>query len=256
MQLAEANRFDGIPALMKFFKFTFNELLLITDNSLAMLIANATGPLEFNYKGMHPKILNIAKNQRRFGLVVESRVCPVCIKENFMQSVSFNSSMPVTCPRHGILPIDFCPKCNSALTYLRKSPYLCDCGYLLENSPTLERPTWLTTLYAIFAPWHLTSTNVERSENRFFERDYEATQLILYVANYFKSPRMATYINSKDFYAINLMISDFPDSVLRQLEKIDKNIPLKTFFRAPSPTLTSLKENQFLSAIINNYLDC
>lgn len=254
MNLAEENCLDGIPGLMKFFDLSFIELLQITDNSLEMLMSDTCGPLDFKYKDMRWEVMKKSGGGRRLGMVCQSRICPNCLRENLRQSISFHSSLPIACPTHGVMPLDFCPNCKSTLTYLRKCIDRCDCGYHIGNASAFERPPWLTTLYSIFAPWHLTRSNIKYNREKFFEREYVTSRLILYVLNNFEPLGGCDYINSNNFEGLRLLLSDFPESIWRRLERIDRVKSVSDFFGRKSQINVAMWENPFLRAIVNNYV--
>lgn len=220
MRLARENSLNGIADLSQIFRLSFSSLVALSDHSLNELIAGRTDYLQFDYPKKRWGLVSGGWSLRRRGWVKEARVCPSCLVEDRMQPVCFNFSMPIVCPHHGLLPIDFCPCCGVTLTYMRKSIHHCDCGFLLTRSVGNEKPEWLTGLYAIFSPWHLTHVGAHYDLVNCAERDWLAARLVVFVSKGFEKTYPTTYITSADFDEIRRLITDWPAIIWSNLPLI------------------------------------
>lgn len=193
MRVAEANALSGITDLTIMLGVRYMALVSMSSTELNSLLMGTR---------LHAVASNAVQVRgpqvSRYGLSQFARICPQCVAEDIPQSQVFNSSLPVHCPIHKILPLDFCPGCGCSLSYLRRTVRRCNCGYQFATARSQRPPMWLQVLYGIFAPWHLTGF-VEDEFRMIASEDYRAAELIQTLLGYKEVALQRRRITSKDF---------------------------------------------------------
>lgn len=213
MRVADENRLNGIAELCRVLKTDLTTLLSLPDGVINKFFSGV--PLELiagsssHFHGSNGHAYR--RGQRR------TRVCPQCIEEGLPLSVYFDVSLPIPCPRHQIMPIDFCPVCANPVSYQRKTVRACDCGFNWSRSERVVQPQWMPMLYSLFAPWHLTNLP-SSSYQEIGVRDVGSGSLIrLLVANSMSSPtkrrRVNSWISLRDFDVLERFVVDWPRSL-------------------------------------------
>lgn len=104
--------------------------------------------------------------------LVRPQVCPQCMRLGGSCAVAWEVSAVCSCPIHGCLLLDRCPRCQQLLSWIRPAVEVCGCGgYLVTNSESgqsreleiaLEFSAWLAGRLDLDSPLAALPTRAPR----------------------------------------------------------------------------------------------
>ncbi len=136
LRLAENNCYHSILPMLKVIGLNDFTFITSTNKHIFESIATLTGVsidqlMSRAYPSVSSKLTFFLGHplHRKFILLNNVRICPVCLKESPYCRIIWELSPVTTCPKHNCLLIESCPVCGTKISWRRSHVAICKCEY-------------------------------------------------------------------------------------------------------------------------------